>query len=126
MNIRYYQIARCYRDEKSKPERQPEFTQLDVELSFTSRENVMKLIEELMRYALQIGSNEPQFPVMTYNDAMVKFGTDQPDTGGFVWIVDFPLFNQKEEGKLESSHHPFTMPLVEETVYEDPLKVGKS
>lgn len=130
---RYYQVARCYRDERTKPERQPEFTQLDIELSFTSQQSVMSLIEDLSRYVLDLDlfeiPDEP-FPRLTYAEAMLKYGTDKPNTGGFVWIIDFPLFIAKENDEngttkavLESAHHPFTLPTKVEDLYENPLKV---
>lgn len=76
---RYFQVARCYRDEGGRPDRQPEFTQIDIELSFCDREHVLSLIEELL------GSFWPTELVtplerMTYNDAMERYGVDKPDT----------------------------------------------
>ncbi|CAG7831303.1 unnamed protein product, partial [Allacma fusca] len=117
---RYYQVARCYRDEKAKPDRQPEFTQLDIELSFTSRENVMALIEDLMKYILELDT--APFPVMTYKQAMESYGTDKPDNGGFLWIVDFPMFLSKQDGTIEAAHHPFTMPSDIEELDKNPLE----
>ncbi|XP_011210056.2 aspartate--tRNA ligase, mitochondrial isoform X1 [Bactrocera dorsalis] len=78
---RYFQVARCYRDEATRPDRQPEFTQLDIELSFTSREDVMKLIEELLRYSWpkQFHAIQTPFRRITYEEAMEKYGTDKPD-----------------------------------------------
>ena len=81
----------------------------------------MALIEELMRYVLQLGPDP--FPVLKYKDAMEKYNSDKPDTGGFVWITDFPLFMAKEDGSIEAAHHPFTMPANEEDVYKNPLEV---
>jgi aspartyl-tRNA synthetase len=121
---KYYQVARCYRDERVKPDRQPEFTQLDIELSFTTRENVMFLIEDLLKYSLCL-SPKRDFDVMTYAEAIEKHGTDKPNTSGFCWIIDFPLFLTNEEtGQLEAAHHPFTMPTKESDVYNNPEKVG--
>ncbi|XP_065200603.1 aspartate--tRNA ligase, mitochondrial isoform X2 [Planococcus citri] len=77
---RYFQIARCYRDEKTNPERQPEFTQLDIELSFTSVENIMKLTEEIL-IASWPSSKPPisaPFPKITYEEAIEKYGSDKP------------------------------------------------
>nr|XP_022341402.1 aspartate--tRNA ligase, mitochondrial-like [Crassostrea virginica]XP_022341403.1 aspartate--tRNA ligase, mitochondrial-like [Crassostrea virginica] len=79
---RYYQIAKCYRDEGSKPDRQPEFTQVDLELSFTTQEDVRNLIEQLIQYfwpAIK-GQITIPFPSMTYHEAMIQYGSDKPDT----------------------------------------------
>ncbi|XP_035708693.1 aspartate--tRNA ligase, mitochondrial isoform X2 [Folsomia candida] len=124
---KYYQVARCYRDEGAKPDRQPEFTQFDIELSFTTREQVMDLIEDLLKYALRL-SPKRDFDIMTYKEAIKNYGTDKPNTSGFCWIIDFPLFVKNEEtGQLEAAHHPFTMPLKESDVYENPENaVGQS
>src|SRR6201999_1348299 len=78
---RYYQIARCYRDEDFRADRQPEFTQLDMELSFVDSEDVIAVAEEIVRalWAL-IGYDVPlPLPRMTYADAMRRFGSDKPD-----------------------------------------------
>jgi aspartyl-tRNA synthetase len=78
---RYYQIARCYRDEDFRADRQPEFTQLDVELSFVDTEDVIAISEEIIKalWAL-IGYDVPTpLPRMTYADAMRRFGSDKPD-----------------------------------------------
>ncbi|XP_059617690.1 aspartate--tRNA ligase, mitochondrial [Phlebotomus argentipes] len=79
---RYFQIARCYRDESTRSDRQPEFTQLDVELSFTDKEKVMELIENVIKYSWpqeNAESIQTPFSRMTYEDAMAKYGSDKPD-----------------------------------------------
>src|ERR1043166_5318338 len=89
---RYYQIARCFRDEDLRADRQPEFTQIDVELSFTRPEEIYRLIEGLMVEAFQrtIGVTiDTPFPVLSYADAMRRFGSDKPDTRFALEIVDF-------------------------------------
>ncbi|CAH1389041.1 unnamed protein product [Nezara viridula] len=75
---KYFQIARCYRDEGARPDRQPEFTQLDLEMSFCSAENVMELIEKVLFYSWPQQLQIP-FPRLSYSDAMKMYGTDQPD-----------------------------------------------
>ncbi|VDI37793.1 aspartyl-tRNA synthetase [Mytilus galloprovincialis] len=77
---RYFQIAKCYRDESSKPDRQPEFTQVDIEMSFTTQREVQDLIEDLIQYSWPEGELTLPFPQMTYNEAMDNYGTDKPDT----------------------------------------------
>lgn len=78
---RYFQIARCYRDETTRPDRQPEFTQLDIELSFTNREHIMSLIEAVLVncWPETNGIITTPFQKMTYEEAMEKYGTDKPD-----------------------------------------------
>lgn len=75
---RYFQIARCYRDEGGKPDRQPEFTQLDIELSFAGRDEIIKLIEDLIVFCWPEVLSSP-FEQMDYHDAMVNYGVDKPD-----------------------------------------------
>jgi aspartyl-tRNA synthetase len=89
---RYFQIARCYRDEDLRADRQPEFTQIDVELSFTRPEEIFRLIEGLMveafRRTIDVAVPTP-FPVMAYDEAMRRYGSDKPDTRFALEIVDF-------------------------------------
>jgi aspartyl-tRNA synthetase len=79
---RYYQIVRCFRDEDLRADRQPEFTQLDMEMSFVEEEDVMELIEGLIQHIFQKALNKTittPFPRLTYQEAMDRFGTDRPD-----------------------------------------------
>ena len=80
---RYYQIVRCFRDEDLRADRQPEFTQIDMELSFVGEEDIMALCEGLMDFVFQevLGRTVPiPFPRLTYKDALDRFGLDKPDT----------------------------------------------
>jgi aspartyl-tRNA synthetase len=122
---RYFQIARCFRDEDQRGDRQPEFTQLDVEMSFIEQEDIWELIEPMLietveKLLPEAKITQKPFPKMTYAEAMEKYGSDKPDLRkdkndkselAFCWIVDAPLFKySKTDKKLVSSHHPFTMP----------------
>jgi aspartyl-tRNA synthetase len=79
---RYFQIARCYRDEATRPDRQPEFTQLDIEMSFTDRDQIMSLIETVLvkSWPEREGCLSTPFRRMTYDQAMDHYGSDKPDT----------------------------------------------
>lgn len=87
---RYYQIARCYRDEDFRADRQPEFTQLDVEMSFVDQDDVIAVAEEVLKeiWALIGYELETPIPRMTYKDAMERFGSDKPDLRFGVELVD--------------------------------------
>ncbi len=118
---KYYQIAKCFRDEDLRADRQPEFTQLDMEISFPSEEEIFSIIEQLMQLIFKTAKNiqiEIPFPRMTYQEAQSKYGCDKPDIRketkldfAFIWVTDFPLFKfNQEEKRWESEHHPFTSP----------------
>lgn len=126
---RYFQIARCFRDEDQRGDRQPEFTQLDMEMSFIEQEDILSLVEDLMIKMVEtIVPNKKivkkPFPRITYADSMEKYGSDKPDVRenkddpdelGFCWVIDAPLFKYSQaEKKLVSTHHPFTMPQKED------------
>ncbi|XP_010749521.1 aspartate--tRNA ligase, mitochondrial isoform X2 [Larimichthys crocea] len=87
---RYFQMARCYRDEGSKPDRQPEFTQVDIEMSFVDQAGIMSLVEGLLQYSWPVekGSVKVPFQTMTYEEAMRDYGVDKPDTRFSMKLVD--------------------------------------
>lgn len=87
---RYYQIARCYRDEDLRADRQPEFTQIDIEASFVDEAAVMALAERLLKTLFQatIGVELPDFAVLTYAEAIRQYGTDAPDLRNPLALVD--------------------------------------
>jgi len=137
---RYFQIARCMRDEDLRGDRQAEFTQLDLEMSFVDKEDILQLTEDL--YASMVKKLFPEkkftqkpFIRMTHAQAMKKYKSDKPDLRknkkdpnelAFAFITDFPMFeevspllsprsraafeSQKKEKKWRAMHHPFTQP----------------
>ncbi len=87
---KYYQIARCFRDEDLRADRQPEFTQLDIEMSFANQEMVFRTLEGVLKdvFALVDADFETPFPRMTYADAMRRFGSDKPDLRFEMELID--------------------------------------
>ncbi|KUK11083.1 MAG: Aspartate--tRNA ligase [Clostridia bacterium 41_269] len=102
---RYFQIVRCFRDEDLRADRQPEFTQLDMEMSFVNEEDIIEVVEGLMSYIfkenLGISLNIP-FPRITYEEAVNKFGTDRPDLRFDLELVDISDAVVKSDFKVFS------------------------
>jgi aspartyl-tRNA synthetase len=129
---RYFQIARCFRDEDTRGDRQPEFTQLDIEMSFVDQEDVLALIEDL--YLKLVRALYPKKKIkldengrilrMPYKEAISKYNSDKPDVRdnkdnpdelAFLFVTDFPAFEWKEtEKRWDAVHHPFTQPQVKD------------
>lgn len=133
---RYFQFPRCLRDEDPRADRGFEFTQLDLEMSFVTREDVMQAVEEVVIESVKaVGGKlkDQTFPVVTYEEAMEKYGSDKFDlrsdedkkngTLAFAWVTDFPFFRPTSRDeisdKLDSksewtfTHNPFSMPISE-------------
>lgn len=118
---RYFQVARCFRDEDQRGDRQPEFTQLDLEMSFVEREDILQLSEQMFIELIKAVCPDKKmtavpFPRLTYAQAMDQYGTDKPDLRqdkndpnelAFCWVVDFPMFEKLADGSIQSMHHPF-------------------
>ncbi|WP_370296184.1 aspartate--tRNA ligase [Rossellomorea marisflavi] len=88
---RYYQIARCFRDEDLRADRQPEFTQIDMEMSFMEQEDIILLVEEMMAKLMKDVKGldiDSVFPRMTYDEAMSRYGSDKPDTRFAMELID--------------------------------------
>jgi aspartyl-tRNA synthetase len=137
---KYFQIARCFRDEDTRGDRQPEFTQLDLEMSFPTQDEILSLIEELYTNIVKTLTPEKNitkipFPRISYDEAMEKYKTDKPDLRknkkdknelAFAWILDWPLFEwNKDEKRWDPMHHVFTAPKDEDIslLDKDPSKV---
>jgi len=136
---KYFQIARCFRDEDTRGDRQPEFTQLDVEMSFINEEDILALTEELCLEAVKkVFPNkkitEIPFPRLDYQEVIKKYQSDKPDLRkdspeelAFGFIVNFPMFEWRpEEKRWDAVHHPFTRPKSEniEEMKKEPAKVS--
>lgn len=146
---RYFQIARCFRDEDPRKDRAyGEFTQLDMEMSFVTQEDILALTEDM--FTKMVAELFPQkhitktpWPRLSHKDVMKEYGTDKPDLRtdkndpdelAFSWTIDFPLFTEQSQAdffhgsgsaKFAPSHHMFTAPHPEDIslLDTDPLKV---
>jgi aspartyl-tRNA synthetase len=127
---RYFQFARCMRDEDLRGDRQPEFTQLDLEMSFATEEEIMQTNEELLIKIVEELYPEKRiqqvpFPRISYREVMEKYGNDRPDIRedkndpnllAFCWVVDFPFFEKtadsddpQAQGEWTFTHNPFSL-----------------
>jgi len=119
---KYFQIARCFRDEDTRGDRQPEFTQIDMEMSFSSQEEIMQINEKLITEMVkklypEKRIQELPFPRLSYKDVMKKYNTDKPDLRNdkndqnllaFCWVINYPLFEKAKNGTWTFSHNPFS------------------
>ena len=146
---RYFQIARCFRDEDPRRDRAyGEFTQLDLEMSFVTQEDILQLAESLFSSLIaelfpEKHISQTPWPRLSHKEVMEKYGTDKPDLRkdksdpnelAFSWTIDFPLFTQQSEkdfffgsgkAKFAPSHHMFTAPHPDDIplLSIDPMKV---
>ncbi len=146
---RYFQITRCFRDEDPRADRAyGEFTQLDLEMSFVTQEDILQLSEELFTGVVKTifphkKILQTPWPRLSHHEVMKKYGTDKPDLRHdknnpnelvFAWIIDFPLFTEQSEAdffhgsggaKFAPSHHMFTSPHPDDITLlnTDPAKV---
>ena len=125
---KYFQIARCFRDEDTRADRQPEFTQMDLEMSFVESTDVMAVNEQMLIEIIKTlyphkKIQETPFPVLTYAEVMKKYGSDRPDLRSdkndpdllaFCWVVDFPFFEKTDQGSWTFTHNPFSSPKAED------------
>ena len=117
---RYFQIARCFRDEDLRADRQPEFTQLDLEMSFVDEEDIFEVMEQVVGavFAEELGIPLAiPFPRLSHREAQERYQSDKPDLRtpqqpwAFCWITEFPLFRWDADAKRwNAEHHPFTAP----------------
>lgn len=132
---KYFQIIRCFRDEDLRADRQPEFTQVDMEMSFIDVADILdineRMLKRVFKAVLGVDLKIP-FERLTYQEAQKKYKTDKPDLRAknekfkFLWIVDFPLFTMSGTlHKIVSEHHPFTSPKDEDLrlLEKEPIKV---
>ncbi|QQR82617.1 aspartate--tRNA ligase [Candidatus Campbellbacteria bacterium] len=120
---KYFQLARCVRDEDLRADRGYEHTQLDFEMSFVTRDEVMDTIEGMITFVMEsLGKTIKQkpFPRITYAEAMKTYGADKFDMRtpeekekgilAYAWVTDFPFFEKTDDGKWTFTHNPFSMP----------------
>lgn len=129
---RYYQLARAFRDEDLRADRQLEHTQIDIEMAFVDREDVMNLVEELTVHVVEGAGrkiDKKPFPILTFKEAKDKYDTERPNLAKkgsnlhFLWVKDFPLFEKTNDGGYTFAHNPFASPKTKD---EDDLKNKKN
>ena len=135
---RYFQTARAIRDEDLRADRGFEHTQIDLEMSFVERDDVMNMVEEMITTVVEgmgYKIKEKPFPRVTYKESMEKYGADKFDLRSeedkkngilaYAWVVEFPFFEKTDDGKWTFSHNPFSMPIggMDALTNQDPLEI---
>ncbi|MDP3402413.1 MAG: amino acid--tRNA ligase-related protein [bacterium] len=133
---KYFQVARAVRDEDLRADRGFEHTQLDLEMSFASMEDVMSLVEGMITETVEAMGHtikQKPFPRISYKEAMETYGADKFDMRteedkekgilAYAWVVNFPFFEKTDEGTWTFTHNPFSMPIPEHIEW---LKQGKN
>ncbi len=123
---KYFQIARAIRDEDLRADRGFEHTQIDIEMSFVTADDVMNTVEEMITKTVEAMGytiKEKPFPRITYKEAMEKYGDDKFDMRtdedkergvlAYAWVVEFPFFEKTDDGKWTFTHNPFSLPIDE-------------
>ncbi len=123
---RYMQLARAIRDEDLRADRGFEHTQIDLEMSFVTQNDVMQMVEDMMTHTVEkmgFTIRQKPFPRITYKEAMEKYGADKFDmrteeekTKGilaYAWVIEFPFFEKSDKGGWTFTHNPFSMPIQE-------------
>jgi len=137
---KYFQIARCFRDEDPRADRQAEFTQIDLEMSFVEQTDILQIVEKMIQEIVKKifpkkRIKEFPFSRLNYQDVIEQYGTDKPDLRenkqdddelAFAFIVNFPMFEwSKEEKRWRTMHHPFTRPQTDDVslIKEKPQEI---
>jgi len=136
---KYYQIARCLRDEELRSDRQLEFTQFDLEMSFVTQDEILDVVERMFCAIVENFSQKKifkkPFPKLTYNEVIKKYNSDKPDlradkndkkTLAFLWVCDFPMYEWNDiDNKIDFAHNPFSMPQggMEALKTKDPIDI---
>jgi len=137
---KYFQIARCFRDEDPRADRQAEFTQIDLEMSFVEQTDILQIVEKMIQEIVKKifpkkRIKEFPFSRLNYQDVIEQYGTDKPDLRenkqdddelAFAFIVNFPMFEwSKEEKRWKTMHHPFTRPQTDDVslIKEKPQEI---
>jgi len=123
---RYFQIARAVRDEDLRADRGFEHTQVDIEMSFVTMEDVMAAVEDMVTTVVEAMGHtikQKPFPRISYKEAMEKYGADkfdmrtdedkEKDILAYAWVMNFPFFEKTDEGGWTFTHNPFSMPITE-------------
>lgn len=122
---KYFQVARCIRDEDLRADRGFEHTQIDIEMSFVEMENILHLVEDMITLTVEAMGytiKTKPFPRIDYDEALRTYGADKFDMReegdgdkvlAYAWVVNFPFFEKTDDGKWTFTHNPFSMPLPE-------------